>query len=62
MTPSESRYSQNSVLNGRITVDRILRWENLGNHDENWKERMYSGVNTGKSVGVEIAVGIKGEC
>ena len=57
-TPSESRYSQNSLLNGRIIVDRILRRENLGNHEENWKERIYSGVSAGKSIGEELAVGI----
>jgi hypothetical protein len=58
MTPSESRYSQNSWLNGRIIVDRMLKRKKIGNHEENWKERIYSGVSVGKSVGAEMAVGM----
>ena len=57
-TPSEFKYSRNEFSNGFMIVDVILICLNLGYHDENWKARMESGVETGKAVGWWVTVGI----
>lgn len=57
-TPSESRYSLNSAVNGRMTVDLILWGAKRGYQAENWKARMAGGVSGGKSVGEVVGTGI----
>lgn len=58
-TPSDSRYSTNSRLKGRMTVDLMLRLEKRGYHDENWNASRASCDITGNTAGVVIADGIR---
>lgn len=46
-TPSEFRYLINESPNGLIIVDFMLIRLNLGYQEENWKERIESGVGVG---------------
>ena len=57
-TPSEFKYSRKESSNGFMIVDFMLICLNLGYHDENWKARMESGVERGKTGSRWTAVGI----
>ena len=57
-TPSESRYSRKSADRGRMTVDLILFWQNVGYQLENWKARIAEGVYIGKRGGMETGAGM----
>lgn len=55
-TPSEFRYLIKETSNGLIIVDFILICLNLGYQEENWKERIESGVEIGKVTGTVIDI------